>query len=660
MKIALIGNQNSGKSTLFNVLTGSNQKIGNWPGVTVEKKSGFIKNTDHEIIDLPGIYSLSPYTNEEKISRNFLLEEKPDLIINIIDATSIERSLYLTTQLMELDTKVVIALNMCDLLEKKNLTVDAEQLSKQLGVNVVKISALKKQGIKELIDNINTNFFIKKDRLIYEPKVEEVLEEISKELKCNNKRFIAVKLLEQDEEFIAKDYKVKNIDKQVKKLEDNYDIDTEQLIAHQRYNFVEKVKQKSVVQKERKTSVTDKLDKVFLNKWLAIPIFILIMGLVYYLSVGVVGTYTVDLVDAGVTWVTENTASLLTSWGASEWAISLLCDGMLAGMGAVLTFVPQLIILFICLAILETTGYMSRISFFLDRLFRKFGLSGKSLIPFIIGAGCAVPAVMATRTIEDENEKNTTIMLAPFIPCSAKLPIIALFATHFFVNSWLVTASLYLFSIVIIIISAILLRKFVFKGKSTTYISELPEYKLPSLSYIARDVWEKTWSFIKRAGTVILMCSIVIWLLVSFDWKFNYGVDVGDSILASLGNCLAWIFYPIVGEYNWAVTVSAIQGLVAKEQVISSMSIIAGLAEEVTEGALIFSQTGIFGFFTPISAYAFMVFNLFSAPCFGAIGAMHREFGSAKKTWLAIAFQTGIAWIFATLINVIGSLIMLI
>lgn len=660
MKIALIGNQNSGKSTLFNVLTGSNQKIGNWPGVTVEKKSGFIKNTDHEIIDLPGIYSLSPYTNEEKISRNFLLEEKPDLIINIIDATSIERSLYLTTQLMELDTKVVIALNMCDLLEKKNLTVDSEQLSKQLGVNVVKISALKKYGIKELIENINQGVFTKKNKLIYEPKVEEVLEEISKELKCDNKRFIAVKLLEQDEEFIAKDYKIKNIDKQVKKLEDNYDIDTEQLIAHQRYNFVEKVKQKSVVQKERKTSVTDKLDKVFLNKWLAIPIFILIMGLVYYLSVGVVGTYTVDLVDAGVTWVTENTASLLTSWGASEWAISLLCDGMLAGMGAVLTFVPQLIILFICLAILETTGYMSRISFFLDRLFRKFGLSGKSLIPFIIGAGCAVPAVMATRTIEDENEKNTTIMLAPFIPCSAKLPIIALFATHFFVNSWLVTASLYLFSIVIIIISAILLRKFVFKGKSTTYISELPEYKLPSLSYIARDVWEKTWSFIKRAGTVILMCSIVIWLLVSFDWKFNYGVDVGDSILASLGNCLAWIFYPIVGEYNWAVTVSAIQGLVAKEQVISSMSIIAGLAEEVSEGSLIFSQTGIFGFFTPISAYAFMVFNLFSAPCFGAIGAMHREFGSAKKTWLAIAFQTGIAWIFATLINVIGSLIMLI
>ena len=659
MRIALVGNQNSGKSTLFNALTGSNQKIGNWPGVTVEKKSGFIKNTEHEIIDLPGSYSLSPYTNEEKISRNFLLEETPDLIINIIDSTSIERSLYLTTQLMELDCKIVVALNMCDLLEKRNLTIDEATLSKQLGVDVVRISALKKQGINELITYIENGNFTKNSKLIYESKVEDALNEISKNLKCNHKRFVAVKLLEQDEEILASK-KFKSATKQVKEVETHFDIDTEQLIAHQRYNFVEKVKQKSVVQSQKPKSVTDKIDKVILNKWLAIPIFIAIMALVYYLSVGVVGTYTVDLVDAGVTWVSDNVATLLTNWGASEWAISLLCDGMLAGMGAVLTFVPQLIILFICIALLETSGYMSRISFFLDKVFRRFGLSGKSLIPFIVGAGCSVPAIMSTRTIEDENEKNATIMLTPFIPCSAKLPIIALFATHFFVNSWLVTASLYLLSIVIIIISAILLRKFIFKGKSNTFISELPEYKLPSAKYVAKDVFDKTWSFIKRSGTVILMCSMVIWLLVSFDWSFNYGVDVGNSILASIGNCIAWVFYPIVGEYNWAITVSAIQGLVAKEQVISSMAVIAGLAEEVTEGALILSQTGIFGFFTPVSAYAFMVFNLFSAPCFGAIGAMHREFGSAKKTWLAIAFQTGIAWIFATLINTVGTLITLI
>ena len=659
MKIALIGNQNSGKTTLFNLLTGSNQKIGNWPGVTVEKKSGYIKNTEHELIDLPGIYSLSPYTSEEKVSRNFLLEEKPDLVINIIDATSIERSLYLTTQLMELDTKIVVALNMCDLLEKKGLSIDENLLSKQLGVGVVKISALKKKGIDELINTINNGSLTKKTKQIYEPIVEESLEEIIKTLKTDNKRFIAVKVLEQDEDFTDKNLKANKIEKFIKKVEDNYDSDVEQIIANQRYNFVVKVKEKCVVQKQKPASVTDKLDKVFLNKWLAIPIFVAIMALVYYLSVGVVGTYTVDLVDSGVTWFSDTVNAWLTNLGASDWAISLLCDGMIAGVGAVLTFVPQLIILFICIVLLETTGYMSRISFFFDRLFRKFGLSGKSLIPFIVGSGCAVPAIMTTRTIEDENEKNATVMLTPFIPCSAKLPIIALFANYFFTNSWIVTVSLYLLSIVIIIISAILLRKFVYKGKSNTFISELPEYKLPSFRYIARDVWEKTWSFMKRAGTVILLCSIAIWVLVSFDWTFTYGVDVEKSILAGIGNALAWIFYPMVGSYNWAVTVSAIQGLVAKEQVISSMAVIAGLAEEVTEGALIFSQTGIFGFFNPVSAYAFMVFNLFSAPCFGAIGAMHREFGSAKKTWFAVLFQTGIAWALACLINGVGSLIML-
>lgn len=657
MKIALIGNQNSGKSTLFNVLTGSNQKIGNWPGVTVEKKTGIIKNTNHELIDLPGIYSLSPYTTEEKVSRNFLLEENPDLIINIIDATSIERSLYLTTQLMELDIPVLVTLNMCDLLEKKGLTVDENSLSKQLSIPCVKISALKKTGIKELISLLNEGNFKKSDKKIYENDIEETLNEISKTLKGNNKRFTAVKIVERDEDFISKSSPT--FEKEIKKIEKTYDLDTEQIIANQRYNFVVKVKQKVVVEKEKSPSITDKLDKVFLNKWLAIPIFVAIMALVYYLSVGVVGTYTVDLVDGGVTWFSETVANWLTNLNASEWAVSLLCDGMIAGVGAVLTFVPQLIILFICIALLETTGYMSRISFFFDRLFRKFGLSGKSLVPFIVGSGCSVPAIMSTRTIEDENERNSTIMLTPFIPCSAKLPIIALFANYFFTNSWLVTTSLYLLSIVVIIISAVLLRKFIFKGKSTSFISELPEYKLPSFKYIARDVWEKTFSFIKRAGTVILLCSIAIWVLVSFDWTFTYGVDVEKSILASIGNVFAWIFYPVVGTSNWAVAVSAVQGLVAKEQVISSMAVIAGLAEEVTEGALIFSSTGIFGFFTPASAYAFMVFNLFSAPCFGAIGAMHREFGSTKKTLLAVLFQTGIAWVLASIINGIGSLIML-
>ena len=331
MKIALIGNQNSGKTTLFNLLTGSNQKIGNWPGVTVEKKSGYIKNTEHELIDLPGIYSLSPYTSEEKVSRNFLLEEKPDLVINIIDATSIERSLYLTTQLMELDTKIVVALNMCDLLEKKGLSIDENLLSKQLGVGVVKISALKKKGIDELINTINNGSLTKKTKQIYEPIVEESLEEIIKTLKTDNKRFIAVKVLEQDEDFTDKSLKTNKIEKLIKKVEDNYDSDVEQIIANQRYNFVVKVKEKCVVQKQKPASVTDKLDKVFLNKWLAIPIFVAIMALVYYLSVGVVGTYTVDLVDSGVTWFSDTVNAWLTNLGASDWAISLLCDGMIAG-----------------------------------------------------------------------------------------------------------------------------------------------------------------------------------------------------------------------------------------------------------------------------------------------------------------------------------------
>ena len=651
MKIALIGNQNSGKSTLFNALTGSNQKIGNWPGVTVEKKSGFIKgNNEYEIIDLPGIYSLSPYTNEEEISRNFLLNEKPDLIINIIDAT---------TQLLELDTKVVVALNMCDLLEKKGLTINENILSKEIGVPVVKISALKKQGINVLIDTIKDNKISKIDKEIYEKDIEKSLKNISNNLKCVNKRFVAVKLFERDIK-LTFDIDTALLNKEINETEKKYESDTEEIIANQRYNFIVKVKQKCVTSKKSKEkSITDKLDNIFLNKWLAIPIFIAIMALVYFLSVGIVGTYTVDLVDSLFSYLSEQTSIGLTNLGASDWAVSLVCNGIIAGIGAVLNFVPQLIILFICIAILETSGYMSRISFFFDKLFRKFGLSGKSLVPFIVGSGCSVPAIMATRTIEDENEKQATIMLTPFIPCSAKLPIITLFAGYFFTNSWLVMISLYVMAITIIVLSSFILKKFFFKTQSTTFISELPEYKLPSFMYIVRDVWEKTWSFIKRAGTVILLCSIVIWFTVSFDWSFNYGVDVENSILASIGNCFAWFFYPIVGKYNWAITVSAIQGLVAKEQVVSSMAVIAGLAEEVTAGSLIFSSTGIFGFLTPVSAYAFMVFNLFSAPCFGAIGAMHKEFGSTKKTLIAVAFQIGIAWLLATLINCIGSLIML-
>lgn len=654
MKIALVGNQNSGKTTLFNVLTGMNAKIGNWPGVTIEKKTGVIKGTNHEITDLPGIYSLSPYSVEEDVSRKFIFDENPDLIINIVDSTSLERSLYLTTQLLELDARVIVALNMADILEKKGLIINEKKLEQILGTKVVKISALKETGIDGLIKEIGNPLPI--NRLyIYDAKMEEAIKQVESLIhpEINHKRFIAVKLLEDDERFEdLNTYRVKNIQQE---LVQNYDTDLEETIATERYKFIEQVKKQTVEEKPLKETISDKLDKVFLNKWFAFPIFVAIMFMVYYLSVGVVGSFTVDWIAGIVDSFGETVITALENIGTSEWVNSLVVDGIIAGVGAVLGFVPQLIILFICISVLETTGYMSRIALLLDKIFRKIGLSGKSLIPFIVGSGCSVPGIMGTRIIENQDEREMTTILTPFIPCSAKLPIIALFSGYFFgEKSGLVSASLYFLAIAIIIVSAIVMKKFVFKNTSSTYISELPEYKLPSVKYVAKDVFDKVVAFIKRAGSVILICSIVIWFLLSFSFKLEYGVDVEDSILASIGKTISWIFYPILGTNSWGATVSAIQGLVAKEQVISSMSVIAGLAEDAQEGSQIF-ESGIFSFFTASSAYAFMVFNLFSAPCFGAIGAMKRELGGTKKMLKAIAFQTSFAWILATIVYQVGS-----
>ncbi len=655
MKIGLVGNQNSGKTTLFNLLTGMNAKIGNWPGVTIEKKTGIIKNTDYEITDLPGIYSLSPYSIEEEISRKFIFEEKPDVIINIVDSTSLERSLYLTTQLLELDTKIIVALNMADILEKKGIKIDERKLEEILGAKVLKISALKEEGIDELIKGIKNNSKNKISK-IYDEKIENTLDEIIKVLPADttHKRFVAVKLLEKDERF--KKLNTSQIDNQSNKLEENYDTDLEETIATERYRFIENTKKKTFNKTKISETVSDKLDKIFLNKWLAFPIFVVIMFLVYYLSVGVVGSFTVDWVADLMDSFGENVGTFLINSGTSQWVESLVVDGIIAGVGAVLGFVPQLIILFICISILETTGYMSRIALLLDKLFRKIGLSGKSLIPFIVGSGCSVPGIMGTRIIENQDEREMTTILTPFIPCSAKLPIISLFSGYFFgESSGLVSASLYFFAIAVIILSAIIMKKFIYKNTSSTYISELPEYKLPSLKYVAKDVWDKVIAFIKRAGSIILICSIVIWFLLSFSLSFEYGIDVEESILASIGKSISWIFYPMLGDNSWGATVSAIQGLVAKEQVISSMSVIAGLAEETEDGSQIFANSGIFGFFTSASAYAFMVFNLFSAPCFGAIGAMKRELGGNKKMFKAVAFQTIFAWVLATIVYQIGS-----
>lgn len=608
MKVGLVGNQNSGKTTLFNCLTGMNAKIGNWPGVTIEKKLGTIKGTKHEITDLPGIYSLSPYSAEEEVSRNFVFNENPDVIINIVDATCLERSLFLTTQLLESNCKVIVALNMADKLEEKGLSIDEKKMEEMLGTKVIKISALKETGIEELI------------------------KEIDKPIKRKENKVIP--------EYLSKDY----------------DIEKYEEIVNQKYSFISRVVETCIKKKKRPEAISDRLDKIFLNRWLAFPIFIIIMFLIYYLSVGIVGNFTVDLVGDALGSFGEWVGSLMENIGLSEWLNSLVVDGIISGVGAVLGFVPQLIILFLCIALLETTGYMSRISLLLDKVFRKLGLSGKSLIPFIVGSGCSVPGIMGTRIIENEDERKMTAILTPFIPCSAKLPIIALFAGYFFPNSsGIVSSSLYFFAIAVIIISALIMKKFVFKHTSSTYISELPEYKLPSAKYILKDVFDKVMAFIKRAGTIILLCSIIIWFLLSFSFKMEYGVDVEESILASIGNKISWVFKPMLGENSWEAAVSALQGLVAKEQVVSSMAVINGLAEDASEGAEIFVKDGAFGFFTASSAYAFMVFNLFSAPCFGAIGAMKRELGSTKKLLKALAFQTSLAWVLATFVYQIGS-----
>lgn len=648
MRIALIGNQNSGKTTLFNALTGSNQKIGNWPGVTIEQKVGVIAEGVHELIDLPGIYSLSPYTLEEALSRAFLIQEKPDLIINIIDATAIERSLYLTTQLMELDIDCIIALNMSDMLERKGISIHIEALSKLLNTTVVQISALKKSGLKSLIDVIQTGAYIKhQNKPIFRQNIEKIITHLQQQIQQPHARFIAIKLLEQDPIIETQGL---DINKWIKPLEQSYQHDIETIIAMGRYDFIENVKKQSFVRLHHGDPVTERLDKVFLNKFFALPIFALIMFVIYYLSVGVIGSMTVDFIDGNISTFSDFMFDWLTSIGASIWSASLVSDGMIAGVGAVLNFVPQLILLFILISLLESTGYMTRIAFFLDRLFKKFGLSGKSLIPFILGSGCSIPGIMATRTIEGQDERRMSIMLTPFIPCSAKLPIIALFAGFFFQEqSGFISFSLYMLSIFIILLSAIIMKTFFFKGTPSAFISELPNYKLPDLRYTVRDVYDKVFEFIEKAGTIILMSSIIIWFLTSFSFKLEYGIDVNESILSYIGRGFSYLFYPMLGDLSWATSVSAIQGLVAKEQVVSSMAIIGGLSADITEGSVILNAP-IYAFFTPASAYAFMVFNLFSAPCFGAIGAMKKELGSTKKMFQAILFQTGLAYVLAIFI----------
>jgi len=656
MRIALVGNQNSGKTTLFNLLTGTNQKVGNWPGVTIERKEGIIRGTHFELIDLPGIYSLSPYTVEEHISRTFLFNDQVDLILNVIDSTSIERSLYLTTQLLELNIPMMIALNMSDIADKQGIKIDLHTLEERLDTTILSISALKKTNIFNLIQFIKQGDYRKNHfQRVYDHYLESAIKALEPTLDTHHSRFLAVKLIERDHLFEG--YQTVESESIIEELSNKYQRDMEQVIADERYRYIENIRDEAVTARKENMTWTDKLDTVFLNKYLAIPIFMVIMFSVYYLAAGPFGAWTVEVVETLMGSLTDWFGGWLESVGASSWSSSLVIDGIFAGVGAILGFLPQLIILFMLISLLETTGYMSRIAFFLDRVFQKVGLSGKSLIPFIVGSGCSVPAILSARTINDETEKKMTIILTPFIPCSAKLPIITLFAGYFFKDySGLASASLYFLAIFVILLSAYLMKNILFKGKTSSFILELPSYKWPSLRYVTYDVLSKASAFIIRAGSIILIASIVVWFLISFSWNMTYGVSPDQSILASIGNLFAWIFYPMLGHWSWGATVSALQGLVAKEQVIASMAIIAGYSEDIDSGFLIFGS-GAFGFFTASSAYAFMVFNLFSAPCFGAIGAMREELGTTKRMWKAVLFQTGVAWVLAVLVFQIGSLI---
>ena len=608
MKICLVGNQNCGKTTVFNTLTGMNQKIGNWPGVTIEKKVGIIKETNFELVDLPGIYSLNPYTEEEKISRDFIFTQRPEIIINIIDATCLERSLYLSTQLLELNTKIIIALNMVDVLEKKGIKIDINQLKSELNTEVCEISALKQTGINELINCIKK---VANQKQIYH------------KLNCNNCKTCIFK-------------------------NNNGTPDLYEKNITQRYRFIEKITAKCLYKKKKWINTTEMLDKIFLNKIFSFPIFAIIMFSVYFLSVGVIGKYTIDLSNNIMQAVSNNIEQMLINLQVSQWLQSLIINGAMKGITTVLTFVPQLIMLFTCIAILETTGYMARIAFMLDNIFRKIGLSGKTIIPFIIGSGCSVPGIMSTKILENSEERKKVSILVPFIPCSAKLPIIALFSSYFFKEkAGLLSSLIYFFAIFIIILSSLIFKKYSLQNTNDGFVLELPDYRLPSIKYVERDVFEKIRDFIKRAGTTIFMSSIVIWFLLSFSTKLEYGVSIQNSILANIGKKISWIFYPMLGTNSWQVTVSIMQGLIAKEQVISSMAIIAGF-----ENKTIF-ESEAFGFFNKASAISFIIFNLFSAPCFSAITAMKNELESFRKVFTAILFQTILAWGLAVTIYIL-------
>ena len=677
IKIALAGNPNCGKTTLFNGLTGSNQFVGNWPGVTVEKKEGRLKgNKDVIIMDLPGIYSLSPYTLEEVVARNYLITERPDVILNIVDGTNLERNLYLSTQLMELGIPVLMVVNMMDIVKKSGDEINIGQLSKKLGCPVVEISALKGTGIMEaagqavaLAAQSRQNAAVHK----FSADVEAVLEEIERCLGGGipeeQKRFYAIKLFERDDKITARMSMVPDVEHLIRRTEEALDDDAESIITNERYTYIASIIDGCYRRKHRqKLSTSDKIDHVVTNRFLALPIFALVMWLVYYVSVSTVGTWATDWTNDGLfgegwemfgRWVPGIpviVGDFLASVNCAGWLSSLILDGIVAGVGAVLGFVPQMLVLFIFLAFLEACGYMARVAFIMDRIFRKFGLSGKSFIPMLIGTGCGVPGIMASRTIENDRDRKMTIMTTTFIPCGAKLPIIALFAGALFGGASWVAPSAYFVGIAAIICSGIILKKTkLFAGDPAPFVMELPAYHMPTAVNVLRSMWERGWSFIKKAGTVILLSTIFIWFTSSFgfvDGSFGMVEDLSDGLLAVIGRGISWIFAPL-GWGSWQAAVAAITGLVAKENVVGTFGILFGFAEVAEDGQEIWgtmAQT-----FTAVSAYSFLVFNLLCAPCFAAIGAIKREMNNAKWTWFAIGYQTALAYAVSLCIYQLGT-----
>ncbi|MGN8963941.1 ferrous iron transport protein B [Bariatricus sp. HCP28S3_D3] len=677
VKIALAGNPNSGKTTLFNALTGSNQFVGNWPGVTVEKKEGKIKGytTKGEeaiLVDLPGIYSLSPYTLEEVVSRNFLIGEKPDAIINIIDGTNLERNLYLTTQLTEIGIPVIIAVNMMDLVRKNGEELDIDRLSKDTGCKVVEISALKGEGIDQLIRRAvaiaksgkNVQPAHKFEGCV-EHAIAHIEEAISGHVDESMERWYAVKLFERDEKVreslnLAKEL-LDHIEEDIVSCEKEMEDDAESIITGERYNYIGSMIEDCYKKRVKKQmSVSDKIDSVVTNRFFALPIFAAVMFIVYYVSVTTVGTILTDWTNDTLfgEWIIPAARSGLETIGCADWLTGLLVDGIVSGVGAVLGFVPQMLVLFLFLAFLEGCGYMARIAFIMDRIFRKFGLSGKSFIPMLIGTGCGVPGVMASRTIENDRDRKMTIMTTTFIPCGAKLPIIALIAGALFDGAAWVAPSAYFVGIAAIICSGIILKKTkMFAGDPAPFVMELPAYHLPTVGNVLRSTWERGWSFIKKAGTIILLSTIVIWFAQSFGFEsgsFGMVEDMNHSILAALGSAIAWIFTPL-GWGDWKAAVAAITGLVAKENVVGTFGILYGFGEVAEDGAEIWGSLA--GSMTAVAAYSFLIFNLLCAPCFAAMGAIKREMNNVKWFWFAIGYQTILAYAASLCVYQVGTLI---